>query len=423
MRAMTLGNRHLFEKIVFGIVLGLLIVSPLGTVPGLRTTLLVISGLAGIWLCWQERENWDFPLWPLIGWIAFLLISAAWSWNPSGTLRSVLMEVIFPVGGMLAIAVLTRRGWGRPFWIAILLGPIVIAISGIILIAVGGWRALFDQALRAGWVVAYPGVGVATTIAVMALPFCMAGVLHGERQIRRFAQLSLLSIAVIAFLSQNRAIWPVVACVAGFQLWFQFRRSGGIKIRQKIVSLVILFSLLLAGWVYTLNTRDVGDAAAKETVGAISRDVRWAAWAVWIDKGLENPILGFGYGKRNIPSALEAPVSEKLKKIGYGVAGHGHNFLLNLWLQTGFLGLALFLGAMISIIRYLLMSRTSGEGVAGAAIGIGVMVAFMAKNMTDDFYGHAIAIYLWLLLGVAIGLHQLHGQSKTLESANAPPPS
>ena len=412
---MTTGSRQTFEKIIFGIVFVLLILAPLGSAPGLRNTLLVLSALFGVWLWWQERENWDFSLLPLMSWMGFLLLTAAWSWNPSGTLHGVLMEVILPVGGMLAIAVLTRCGWGQAFWLAILLGPPIVALSGVILIGVGGERALFDQALRAGWIVAYPGVGVATTVAVMALPFCIAGILQGDRQLRRFAQLSLVSVVVIAFLSQNRAIWPVAASVAGLQLWLQLRHSGGIKIRQIIVSLVILFSLLLAGWVYTLNTRDVGDVAAKETMGAISRDVRWAAWEVWIDKGLERPLLGFGYGKRNIPAALEAPVSEKLKKIGYGVASHGHNFLLNLWLQSGFLGLVLFLIAMFSIMRYLLVSRRTREGAAGGAVGLGVLVAFLAKNMTDDFYGHAIAIYFWLLLGVAMGLQHVN-----LKTAVAP---
>jgi hypothetical protein len=43
----------------------------------------------------------------------------------------------------------------------------------------------------------------------------------------------------------------------------------------------------------------------------------------------------------------------------------------------------------------------------------------MAKNMTDDFYRHAIAIYFWLLLGVAIGMQNLNSKNKTLDPPGA----
>jgi O-antigen ligase len=117
-------------------------------------------------------------------------------------------------------------------------------------------------------------------------------------------------------------------------------------------------------------------------------------------------MLGFGYGKRQIPGQLESTYRERLEKIGYGVAGHGHNLILNIWLQTGLVGLIAFLALLVAMTRYLLDSLRGSENIScGGTIGVSVMVALLTKNMTDDFLGQAIAVYFWLLMGVAAGLH------------------
>ena len=398
------------ERIVLGALLLLLLVAPTGIAVGLRTSLATLLMLIGIYQISRGCCAVPQLLIPLSAWVGIALVSALWSWDPQGTLRSATYDALLPVGAMLAAWHLARHNNGTVLWMGVLTGALLIAIAGVGVIALTGIAGLYEPTLRKGWLAAYPGVGVATTIAVLVLPFCLAGLLQKIRSIRLMSTVSLCAIVVIGLVSQNRAIWPALALTGGIQALLVLRRYPEAKNYQRKLLLGTLFCvvILFVGWYFTLSSRTPDQSGLDGTVVTVTHDVRWAAWKIWAEKGMEHPLLGFGYGKRLIPVHIEPAYREQLAAIGEDLTGHAHNLLLNVWLQMGFLGLAVLLALFIAIARHLLTSedKESQAPRFNATIGVGVLIGLLAKNMTDDFFGQALALYFWLLMGIALGLHE-----------------
>lgn len=388
----------------------LLLVTPLGVAPGLRNTLLLIVAGFGFYGFLRTPAKARLSWLPLAAWCAFILASAGWSWNPYGTIKSAVMDVLLPVGAMIGALTLTRKEGAQGFGFCIALAQLIIGMTALGLVLASGSEAVFNSELHIGWLSAYPGVGVATTVAVLSMPFSVAGVLQPEARLRIISIASMAAILIIALLSKNRAFWLAAPVVLAVQLLITLVRSNrGRFLGAKWLAMICgVAALVVAGWLHTTESRMPQNAGIQRGVFSVfSDDVRWSAWRIWIEKGLESPVLGFGYGKRNIPSELEPEYRGSLQEIGFGVAGHGHNLMLNLWLQTGWVGIGLFLLMAGAIVRYLLTGRTANGAVStGATIGVCLLVALVLKNMTDDFYGQAVAVYFWLLMGIALGMHQ-----------------
>jgi O-antigen ligase len=85
---------------------------------------------------------------------------------------------------------------------------------------------------------------------------------------------------------------------------------------------------------------------------------------------------------------------------------HAHNLFASQWLQTGAVGVALFvamLGAMAAnFVRYV-RARDDILAFLGV-VGLSLLAGFVVKNLTDDFFFRSNAKELWALLAILIGL-------------------
>lgn len=413
---MTFVHRLLRSPVFFAATWLLLLLAPLGVATGLRNSLLALVAAFGVLGMLSGPHRIKFPWACSLLWSGFVLGSALWSWSPYGTLKSGLMDVALPLAAMFAAFLLTCWRGARGFLYSIMLAQVLIFATAAGLVMVLGYGAVFETQLHASYFAAYPGVGVATTVAMLAMPFCIAVIFRPENPLLRvLALLALVSIFGSALLSQNRAFWLVAPCIIGLQCALFFaRRRLRLVAGVKVISLLVATLLIMgAAAFYSMSLRSASDPAANISLRAqFSQDVRWAAWQVWIARGSENPLLGFGYGKRNIPEHLEPEYRERLDQIGYGVAGHGHNLLLNFWLQTGVVGVFLFLLMVVAWVGHFFRVRApDGQMTDGAVIGVALIASLFLKNMTDDFYGQAVAVYFWILMGVALGMHSRYAGS------------
>ena len=85
---------------------------------------------------------------------------------------------------------------------------------------------------------------------------------------------------------------------------------------------------------------------------------------------------------------------------------HAHNLFVGQILQTGTIGLALFLALLVALcarfIRYL---RHNDDALAVVGVvGLALIAGFVAKNMTDDFLFRSNAKEFWGLLALLIGI-------------------
>lgn len=399
----------LTERIALGALLLLLLTAAAGTTVGLRTSLATLLALLGIYLASRGSFATSRLLIPLSAWVAVTCASALWSWDAQASLHSATYDVLLPVGAMLAAWHLARGKSGTALWLGVLACAPLLAATGVSVVAMTGIAGLYEPAMRKGWLAAYPGVGISTTVAVLVLPFCLAGFCQKNRSIYVMSSLSLCAIVVISVVSQNRAVWPALAFTGGIQTILLLRRNSGEAIKTRRPLLFAILSccviVLLAGWYFTLNSRTPHLAEQNRTVVTFTQDVRWPAWKKWAEIGMDHPFLGFGYGKSSIPAHIDPAHRTQLAALGKDLMGHAHNLLLNLWLQLGLLGLAVLVGLVVAITRHLLCFRES-SGRLTATIGVGVLIGLLVKNMTDDFFAQALALYFWLLLGIALGLHE-----------------
>jgi O-antigen ligase len=84
---------------------------------------------------------------------------------------------------------------------------------------------------------------------------------------------------------------------------------------------------------------------------------------------------------------------------------HAHNILVSQWMQTGAVGLALFVGLLGALItRFARFIRSRNDSLAFIGIvGIALIVGFIVKNVTDDFLFRSNAKEFWALLALLLG--------------------
>lgn len=193
----------------------------------------------------------------------------------------------------------------------------------------------------------YPMVGLLppyynyTTFILAALSAAALGVLErfsvsiGDRKTWIFAVLLLFCLAIILIAHSRSGLWAISAAVAA---WLVRRR----KIR-------LLLGLLLALPVLTalLSPEFISRFAKQDTVGGFKR---LQIWKTSLQITADHPLLGEGPGnfeqgftRHNFPSGFASR---------YGlVSNHAHSEVLEVAAETGWVGLGLFLAAILASLR------------------------------------------------------------------------
>ena len=138
----------------------------------------------------------------------------------------------------------------------------------------------------------------------------------------------------------------------------------------------------------------------------IAADSRPAIWAAYFELAQKRPWLGVGLG-RSVPSrAYRLENDEVLRRIDLQAPSHAHNVLLDLVLQVGVIGLALWLWLHIEILRLAWQRARSGDDreKAWVAAAVALVLSLLMKNSTNDVTVYGNAILFWALLGTTLYL-------------------
>ena len=134
---------------------------------------------------------------------------------------------------------------------------------------------------------------------------------------------------------------------------------------------------------------------------SLERDLRPRIWAAAVDAAREAPWLGHGFG-REIVAAKFIPLTPRVAN--HPEMRHAHNVFLDVVLETGLVGLAIFVALMLALAReyrgYLRRADLAPLGVLGLAL----LAGFLVKNLTDDFMHRHNALVFWALNGMLLGL-------------------
>ena len=132
-------------------------------------------------------------------------------------------------------------------------------------------------------------------------------------------------------------------------------------------------------------------------------------WQANIDMISDRPLFGWGYGNyKRFREPYYAPYPQA------DTDAHAHNTFLQVWVDSGWLGLVAFLALMATVLGkgWWIYRGLSVEPLKSYALGIVLgIVGFLIGGLTQHNFGDAeVVIVLWALVGVLMRLEQWKGE-------------
>ena len=359
---------------------------------GLRNTLAAAVAIWTLSLLARRRER--SPLaGPVLAWLLIGAASSLWSTDAETTMKSVLTDIVMPLGSFYAAYLASQQPEAFRSLAAVALGSIAI-VAALTLIAFAA--DLIEQLpveRRGGLLYYYPGPGVASTLAVYAAPFAFLSVGDPDRLQRYLGYGGLLCILLAGLGATNRMFWLSFAvALATYHVW---QLPSYPARRRYWIGVAILGLAVFAGaMVQHLNAfRDPRDSA----IG-----VRLQAWREWSAIADDALLHGHGLGKKIVREVRGDRLSERLVSLDPHFQSHGHNLFLNVVLQTGLLGLGALCVLFGGLLREAHKARDPARLRLSAALTT-LVIVMLAKNFTDDFMDQAVVIAFWIYAGMLLG--------------------
>jgi O-antigen ligase len=345
-----------------------------------------------------------------VAWAAWSAASLAWSRAfaySAGELKTDVIELGVAAGAILLS--LRETVVFRRYVAAVLAAFALLAAASLAAFAPGPWN---DKLM-------HHGVGTWSTHLVIVAPLILlvrapprAGFGDG-----RFATAASIGLVVLllasARASENRMVWPallaslaVIGVGSALRWPAPWRESG----RSRALAFIVIALLIGAAFVDVLMRKAESTQAPPASIErSVAEDPRLAIWPLVRDRIAERPWIGHGYGKEIVGPELARELDD-------ATLTHAHNAFASVWLQTGLVGLALFVALLAAVAwRFAgyVRSRDDALALAGLA-GLAILAGVVVKNLTDDFFVRTNARFLWAIVAllVAFGERRLRETSE-----------
>lgn len=355
--------------------------------------------------------------------LAWCWASLLWAHNPYEVLSTVIPWTACSVFYFLLQGIDWQRRGGL---LPILQSAVSLAVAGIAV--VGLCQALFGLALIPQAhppASAFANKNFAVHLLVMGLPFCFIGIVGAFPLLLRLwsAAASVLG-TVYLVLTFTRAGWLAFAVMAVFLAGYAFYRyrcyppiNTQAHARRWILPVSVLVALVVCIWIVTVLGPGETVAPVSETAGSLAQIVedpmtaskgRLGLWANSMAMWLERPLLGFGLGNQKVhyPPFQKAWVDMAFS-IGKQLH-HAHNDFIQLAVETGLIGLGLFLAVLFFGIRGGLQAArlhmgSPVEGLALAAV-TGLLGFMVVAFFSFPLYRPLPPLWLFVFLGLIASL-------------------
>jgi O-antigen ligase len=363
--------------------------------------LAVLAALAVGARAWRARSLGPAPGAVLVAafaaWALWSCASALWSVDPRHTLSALRGDLL---ASTLTFALCYVAAAARPEGSRLLGGTLLGGLAFWTALAAGfALSAIAWSPTLVHW-----APGVYTTWLVTVVPLLLlllwpapAGFGDGARAAAVAALVFALAIGTARF-ADARAVW--VAFGASLAVGGACALASGSRLRAVPVAVALiaiaLFAVLLAD--AAIEKAVTVYPAGTSVAHTVAVDPRPTIWRGALAAASERPLTGHGFGLQVL--------AERMSKVSSDPRiTHPHNLFLGQLVQTGAIGLALFvltIGALAA--HHWRLVRAGDEVLARlGTIGLMVLAGFVVRNLTDDFFLRANAKLVFAVQGVLLG--------------------
>jgi O-antigen ligase len=332
------------------------------------------------------------PIW--WAWLLFAVWSAAsigWSVEPPRSLKEWHNEVVYTAFALWTCYIGAQaKGAPRAFIVTLATGGALACTSAI-------WAFASGEPMESstGW---HGGPGDHTAALLTLMPCALAALWYGRQAPWPRTALWLIALLIAVFLAsalatQNRTVWVGFALESVIFIVVLALRRAGDRRAQLSLTLAGVVTIVAMGSIVLLVQAD------RETTGAYSMqaDPRLAIWRKATQHIEQRPFAGYGFGRGLLRDRLPGEANHEL-------AWHAHNLFLDLALQTGLIGVVLFVVLLGATLRQGV--RFAGDAsAAAAACGmalIAVLAGMLTRNMTDMLFVRQNALLFWGVTGILL---------------------
>lgn len=338
------------------------------------------------------------PVLLLAGWC---VLSVAWSVDRGASAMELRPEVLTPLAAFLAFHAATRRFEDLDRW-AVAIAAGLAALAAL---------AFAQQAIEGDWNPRewHVDVGYYSTHAALALPMlAWAWLRTRSRLAHALLAATALGTLVVVYWTDNRIVWPTLAVMAAGAALLATPGTQA-RDRRRLAWLAAL-AIAAAAVVFAAAHRERHATLVRMDPRAsadFATDPRWRIWPQGVERWREAPWLGRGFGR----PTLALPAGTPPDGMQDPRVWHAHNVFLDVALELGVVGLALFLATIVAFAREALAALASAAPRRWVAImALATLVAFVMKNFPDDFFVRHIALFCAALAGVFAGALQQHAE-------------
>jgi O-antigen ligase len=333
-------------------------------------------------------------------WCAWSIASLAWSVDVAYSAQQLKREIGWSLLAMASfyVAPSTPTAWRTLIGTALGAFAIYAALALGAAMTASGWDPV-------RW---HSGVGPYATHLVLIAPLLLVllappPIGFGSRARTVTVGLALLALLLIsARLTDNRIVWIALAVVYATASALAAWRWHASLARTPLRWVSPLFALLVVlGVVFAdvIQERAQADFPPQTSVAqTLAEDPRLLLWDRTAQLIRERPWTGFGFGRGIVADQLKGT-------LGNPRLWHAHNLFVGQVLQTGAIGLALFVALLAALCsRFVRYVRRGDDALAVIGIvGVSLIAGFVMKNLTDDFLFRTNAKEFWALLALLVG--------------------
>ena len=391
---------------------------------------LAFAATVGIWgvrYLVDRRTDLYFPLPLSIGLLLFIVGSSLSLWtaySATATVRETLKWIqVF----ILMVIVANERRWD---WV--LLG---IVLSAAIQATIGIWEFLGGSGAPHLWILdfryfrafgtfgqpnpfgAFMGMILPLTLGISLGYIAHLWQIHGFRPPSLLPEhgitviyLGLSGLILFGLLSSwSRGAWLGFLSALAVMLWSFPRRRwvGNVAIVGGAIVLLILGAVGVLPQSITARLTGFGQdfVGFRDVRGVVITDENFAVverlahWQAGIEMAESSPWLGVGFGNYEVAYPDFALINWRF------ALGHAHNYYLNLWAETGIIGLLSYLAMWAIIVlmtwRCLRPSFKLGWQARGIVVGLlGTWMHIAVHSLLDKLYVNNLFLHVGAMLGI-----------------------